>query len=71
MYAAPVFVDLPKEPTIAVDPEMSTEYPKKSPAAATSLCVVQEGGLEHDVADLLAINPHDDDDDDPSTGFLS
>ena len=58
----------PKEPTIAVEPLISTEYPKKSPAAETSLCVVHEGGFEHDVADRLAIKTHGSE---PSTGFRS
>ena len=66
-----MFVDAPKEPTIAVEPLISTEYPKKSPAAAASLCEVHDGGLEHVVAVLLATKAHGDDVDEPSTGFLS
>jgi hypothetical protein len=61
----------PNAPTIAVEPLRSTEYPKKSPAAATFVWIVQEGGFEHDVAVLLAIKTHGVDVDEPSTGVRS
>ena len=66
-----MFVETPKDPTIAVEPLMSTEYPKKSPAAAASLWVVHEGGLLQEVAALLATKIHGDDVDPPSTGLRS